>query len=138
MAEGGNRPVLLTILVCDTILRDEQSKKLSLIGLFNRISASQFPCRHMEMHVFVSLTDGHGTCQAQLRLMKRSTDEPLAAIEGKLVFPNPKAIVEMNFDVKGSVFPEPGEYSFDFYVNGDLIGSRPFQVAAAGDGSSTH
>ena len=125
------KPVLLAILVSDLILRDEATKKLSLIGLFNRITAGSFPCRHPEMCVFVSLTDGHGTCPGQLRLVNRATENALAALEGKVAFPNPKAVVEMNFYFRGVVFAEPGEYSFDFYCSGELIGSRPFQVVAA-------
>jgi len=128
MAEKGHRPVLLAILVCDTIIRDEATKKLSLIGLFNRISAAKFPCRHPEMHVFVSLTDGHGTCPAELRLIHRATEQALASLQGMMTFPDPRSVVEMSFPFRGAQFPEPGEYSFDFYTSGELLGSRPFQV----------
>jgi len=128
MATGDHKPVLLSILVCDLVLRDEATKKLSLIGLFNRISAAEFPCRHPQIHVFISLTDGHGTSPAELRLVHRRTEETLAALQGQVHFPSPNAVVEMNFDVHGTMFPEPGQYSFDFFCSGELIGSRPFEV----------
>ncbi len=128
MAPGEHKPVLLSILVCDLVLRDEMTQKLSLIGLFNRISSAEFPCRHPQIHVFLSLTDGHGTCPAELRLVHRRTESVLAALEGEVQFPSPNAVVEMSFDVHGMMFPEPGHYSFDFFCSGELIGSRPFEV----------
>jgi len=121
-------PQLIAILVCDTIIRDQMTQKHTLVGLFNRIGAKRFPYRHGAMHVFVSLTDGHGEPEGELRLVCRQTNEPVVKIRGKLVFPNPLAVVEMTFGLFNAVFPRPGRYSFDLYCNDELVGSRPFDV----------
>jgi hypothetical protein len=34
----------------------------------------------------------------------------------------------MNFELRNTPFPKPGAYAFDFYAEGELIGSRPFMV----------
>lgn len=45
------------ILLCDTALRDEATKKYSLIGLFNRLQSATFPTVMRPFHVFCQLTD---------------------------------------------------------------------------------
>ena len=121
-------PQLIAILVCDTIIRDQMTQKHTLVGLFNRIGVKRFPYRHGAMHVFVSLTDGHGEAEGELRLVCLHTNEPVVKIRGKLVFPNPLAVVEMTFGLFNVAFPRAGRYSFDLYCNGELVGSRPFDV----------
>ena len=121
-------PLLLAILVCDDIIRDEETHKATLVGLFNRITAHQFPCRHPQMSVFVSLTNGHGECSAELRLVQRSTGEAIVSLNGKIAFPGPLAMVDMKFNLHNVTFPTAGRYSFDFFCNGEPTGSRPFEV----------
>ena len=123
-------PELVAILVCDQIIRDVQTNKSSLIGLFNRITAENFPSIHPRIHVFVSLTNGHGTGDGELRCVRRDVDETIGGMKGKIKFPSPLAVVDMNFNIAGIHFPGPGRYSFDFYFNGELLGSRPFEVMA--------
>ena len=132
MTAQETQPELLAILVCDDVIRDVRTHKFSLIGLFNRISARRFPSRHARLHVFVSLTNGHGTCEAELRCVLRDEDQPVGGMKGKIEFPGPLAVVDMNFDIANLTFPKPGRYSFDFYCSGVLLGSRPFDVVPEG------
>ena len=119
---------LLAIIVCDETIRDQATGKHTLVGLFNRISVMTLPNVHPRMHVFVSLTNGHGEAKGELRLVSRATDEVVIKLGGKLIFPDPLAVVEMDFALNNVTFPKPGRYSFDFYCNGELVGSRPFDV----------
>jgi len=122
-------PTLVAILNCDMVIRDEQTHNVSLIGIFNTIHAASFPTVHPRLHVFVSLTDGRGTCQGKLCLVDRETDQVLAENGGQIVFPpDARAVVDMNFELRNIPLPKPGNYAFDFYVEGELIGSRPFAV----------
>lgn len=43
------------ILLCDTAIRDESTKKYSLIGLFNRLQSATFPTVMRPFHVFCQL-----------------------------------------------------------------------------------
>ena len=135
--QPGRAPTLIAILVCDLIIRDEMTHNVSLIGIFNTIYSGEFPCTHPRMHVFVSLTDGRGSCQGRLCLVDRETDEILAETVGDIEFPpDARSVVDMNFELRQAPIPKPGAYAFDFYVEGELIGSRPFaveQVAEADD-----
>ena len=125
-------PTLVAILICDFVIRDERTHNVSLIGIFNTIHAPKFPTVHGRAHVFVSLTDGRGTRQGRLCLVDRETEGILAETLGEIRFPpDGRAVVDMNFELHNIVFPKPGNYAFDFYVEGELIGSRPFAVVKA-------
>ena len=129
-ADTGRAPTLLAILVCDLIIRDEQTHNVSLIGIFNTIHAIEFPTVHARLHVFVSLTDGRGVCNGKLCLVDRETEAVLAETSGEIEFPpDARSVVDMNFELRNTPFAKPGSYAFDFYVEGQLIGSRPFSVA---------
>ena len=129
MTASGRAPTLVAILACDTIIRDELTHNVSLIGIFNTIHAASFPCIHQRMHAFISLTDGRGPCQGRLCLVDRETDNLVAEAAGQLDFPpDARAVVDMNFELRQIPFEKPGQYSVDFFVEGELIGSRPFSV----------
>ena len=121
-------PLLLAILVCDEVIRDERTHKETLVGLFNTIHATSFPCVHSHLNVFISLTNGHGTAPSELRLVRRDTGQALSGFKGSVKFPSPLAVVNVNFDMANAAFPVAGSYSFDFYCHDTLVGSRPFEV----------
>ena len=52
------KPLVLAIILCDSVIREAQTNKLSLIGTFNGIFANHFPCTHPTLSVYIALT-GH-------------------------------------------------------------------------------
>jgi hypothetical protein len=124
-------PTLLAILLCDQIVQDPATGKHSLLGTFSRVSAPDFPCVHPRLQVFVSLTDGHGAATGVLRLVRRGAEPqaPIMETRGGIEFPEPSAVVGLFFNVVNLSLPAPGRYSFDFYCNGALLGSCPFDAA---------
>ena len=130
--QTGHAPTLVAILACDLVIRDEMTHNVSLVGIFNTIQAVEFPTIHARMHVFVSLTDGRGVCDGKLCLVDRETEQICSETQGQIQFPpDGRAVVDMNFELRNIPFEEPGNYAFDFYVQGELIGSRPFVVVQA-------
>ncbi|MBI4613226.1 MAG: hypothetical protein HY720_06405 [Planctomycetes bacterium] len=122
-------PELLAIMVCETVIRDERSKNISLIGTFNAILAPSFPCRHDRLHVYVSITNGRGAYNGEIRLTHYGEQmETLLKAEGNLQMDDPNDIYDLDFEFRGVVFPRPGKYTFEFAANGRMIGSRPFLV----------
>jgi len=127
MTEKPN-PVGLAIVVCDQIIEDKFTSKKSLIGIFNNIGTQNFPCRHPQVCVFVSLTEGRGECAARLRIVHDETNQVVAEVDGKIQFPEIHTVVELNFNLVGLAFPEPGMYSIEFYCDDALILERRFNV----------
>lgn len=126
-----NTPSGLAIVVCDQIIEDKLTSKKSLIGIFNNIASHQFPCRHPQISVFVSLTEGRGECKARLRIAHEESNAAVADVSGPIQFPDVNAVVELVFNLVGLTFPEPGLYAIEFYCDDALVLERRFHVTHA-------
>ena len=122
------KPIVLSINICDTIIRDEITKKVSLVGLFNAIKANTFPSTHSLFHVYVALTNGHGMYKTSLRIIGVDKNEVLVNIDGDLNVVDPLQVIELNIGMQGLRFNRPGKYSVQILCNGEPIGSRDFMV----------
>ena len=129
MNTGKPSPLGIAIVVCDQIIEDKLTSKKSLIGIFNQITAANFPCAHPRVSVFVCLTEGRGDYGARLRIVHEETGAVVADINGPIQFPDANAVVELNFDLIGLTFPQPGLYSIEFYCDDALVLERRFHVA---------
>jgi len=117
-------PVGLAMLLCDYVIEDKQTGKKSLIGLFSNISAKQFPASHYRMNVFIVLCDGHGDYKGELRCVNADTDEEISTMRGPIPFPDPRAVLEFNFEMFGLTFPTPGEYLMQFLCDDEIVIQR--------------
>ena len=122
-------PAGLAIVVCDQIIEDKRTNKKSLIGIFNQIAAGEFPCRHPQLAVFVSVTEGRGRYPVRLRMAHEETAETVVDVNGELELTDVNMVAELGFDLLGVVFPKPGLYSIEFYCDDALILERRFHVA---------
>ncbi len=141
--QGAPGPVVLAINICDTVLREEGTNKVSLIGLFGIIWARKFPCRHPRMYVHVALTDVHGKQDVEVRLVRVADDKPIVGIRGAVELPDPLQVVELTFALANVGFEKPGEYAVEVCGGKSraAIGSRKFHVrqmnAATSEGEET-
>ncbi len=120
-------PKYLAMLICDYVIRDADTQNKSVIGVFNSLFAQKFPVRHDRMHVFVSLTDGHGDYKATLRI-RRADGDTIFSQEGKLGMKDPLAVADLNFQIRGLVIPEAGRYFVEFLCDDELIVDRRFDA----------
>jgi hypothetical protein len=127
-AAGKPTPSVLSINICDSIIRDEATKKVSLIGLFNTINANVFPCVHPLLHVYVALTNGHGKYNTEIRFSSLEDDKPIAGMVGELDFKSPLQVFELNVCWQQLHFNKAGEYVVQVLCEGEYIGERKFRV----------
>lgn len=121
-------PHVLSINICDSVIRDEATKKVSLIGIFNTIKANSLPCKHSLLHAYVALTNGHGKYKTEVRFSHLGEQKPIAAMVGDLEFQNPLQVIELNLRWQNLSFDKDGEYVVEVFCNGSLIGTRRFRV----------
>ena len=121
-------PFVLSINICDTIIRDEVTKKVSLIGLFSVINSNIFPCIHPSLHVYVALTNGHGKYNTEIRFSHIEDGEPIAGMTGELDFKNPLQVFELNICWQQLRFSKPGEYIVQVLCEDAVVGERKFRV----------
>jgi len=120
-------PRALAMVICDMVVRDEQTKNVSLIGLFNAVTGPRLPLRHDRMYVFVSLTNCHGDYECRLQC-KSPDEEVIFEAIGKISLNDPLAVADLNLELRGLVFKVPGSYIFEFYCAGELLIMRRFSV----------
>lgn len=143
MSENGENnqtmpiPVVLSVNICDTSIRDERTKKVTLVGLFNVIGATTFPCTHDQMHVHVAMTNGHGKYKTEIRFTHRKDGTVIVALVGEVEFKTPLQIIELVTEWRRIQFREPGEYDVEVVFNGKLAASRKFMIVNPTEESSS-
>jgi hypothetical protein len=131
------KPLVLAINICDMVIRDELTHKVSLIGLFSVIKAVSFPCTHPLMHIYVALTGGHGTHDMEIRLVRTEDEQPIISMTGSVEFANPLQVHELNLIWQNVAFDKAGEYAVEVCCAKDPvpIGNRKFSVIQTGQKS---
>ena len=122
MAAQKPAPDVLSLIVCDQIITDRMTGKQSLIGMFSRIHARGFPASHPQICIYVTLTEGYGETEFELRIVDANDERP-PIVEGKGIvrFQNPRAIANLALQFHGLTFPASGEYRVQLYSAGELL-----------------
>jgi hypothetical protein len=113
----------------------DASGKLSVLGIFDRISVSQFPAQHGRITLVLRFSAGTseiGGHDVQIRMSDPGGKEVLS-LNGEMQLVGGVAAQDvirvphiLNLD--GLVFHGPGMYSFDVKVNGEHHVSIPLSV----------
>ena len=121
-------PSLNAMLICDLAIREEGSGKISLIGIFENISAIKFPTQHALLCVYAKLIDAQGDYELRLELVRLEDFQVIG--EGRLqaAFADRRVPVEFVFQLAGLVFERPGGYEFRLYANNRSVGQKSFNV----------
>ena len=120
----------------------DSSGKLNLLGIFDRITVSQFPAQHGRISLVIRFIGGAadaGLHQLTIRLLG-PTGEEIVALDGELqVAPGRRSLssglrIPHVLNLDGLVFHEPGSYTFEIIVDGKHQASLPMAV----DGQRTN
>ena len=115
-------PDVLSLILCDQIITDRMTGKVSLIGMFSRVHAPRFPVAHPQLSVFVALTEGYGDTEMRIRVVDANDERPpVVEGHGKVRFQDPRSIAHLALQFHGLRFPEPGEYRVQLYCGNELL-----------------
>ena len=120
------QPEVLAMIVCDQVIRDQITGKMSVIGSFSEIKAGEFPATHNNLAVYVALTEGEGDYEGCLQFTFAETEETLLSIAGRIQLRQPLDVAELHFFIAALPLPRAGKYRFDFLCDGELLKSRWF------------
>ena len=119
------QPILLSAITCNRVIFDKVSGMPSVIDIVQTINAPRYPARHPQIVFFCELTNGHGTTNAKIKLIDaQEEDRTIFEKDGAVQFKDVKEIVTLAMNLQGIVFPRPGEYRFQLFTGGDLLGER--------------
>jgi len=118
-------PLLLSAIICDTVILDALTRKPTIIGIFENISAPRYPARHPRLAFFCEFTNGHGKTKITVRLVDIQQEDKVLfeqAVEAE--FSDVRQVVNLTFDIGGILFPHPGEYRIQVYAGTEFRGER--------------
>jgi len=119
------QPILLSAITCHRVILDKVSEMPSVIDIVQTINAQSYPARCPQIVFFCELTNGHGTTAAKMRLVCNQEEEKVIfEREGTVEFGDVRQIVTLAMDLHGIIFPCPGEYRFQLFTGGVLLGER--------------
>lgn len=136
MSERGSSPAptLVALVLCDQVIDDRLTGKKSAIGLFNVAVVQNVPNRLSQIVVMGSLTEITGPTNVELRLIRDADNAPILATQGTVDAPDPLSTVELIFGMQGIQIPTAGQYAFELWAQGELLGRRRFQVVVGTPG----
>ena len=123
------KPILKAMLLCDQTIVEEGTRKRSLIGLFDRVKAAQFPTMHPSMSVYVQFREIEGTFDFTLELFDLNSAKTVhKAMVKNFKVQDKSRDCELVFNIMSVRFEREGEYEFRIYVNDMIFGQKSFQV----------
>jgi hypothetical protein len=126
------KPIALALFLCDYVIVEERTKKISLIGNFTGVAADRFPTILPPFSIFAVLTDGIGDATIEIGVARLDTAEELFVYRSSLHFPDKLAEVPFHVRLRQCSFPSPGLYQFTLLVDGDWIAQRRIRVHLRG------
>ena len=120
-------PVLVAALVCDVGVTEPHTKKKSLIGIFDRLSASSFPTKRA-VSLYLKIADAQGRYELEIRFIHLNSGNVVAKAEGKLDQSDRLASAEMLIPFPPLHIGEPGRYEFQVWANSTFLGSTTIDV----------
>ncbi len=121
-------PVVKSFLIADAVIQDRMTGKWSVIGLFNRIMAPQFPVMHPTVAIFVKVADAQGRYKVKVEF-RDSEDRVVSAFEGLELEVKDRG-EEVEFGLPTHLLPlqRPGRYHFQLHMNGEYLASARLDV----------
>jgi hypothetical protein len=121
-------PILVSAIICDRVIFDKISGSPSLINIVQHINAPRFPLRYWQLVFFCELTNGHGKTKTRVCLIDEGeNDKVIFEQSGTVEFMDVKQTVTLAVNLQGVMFQHPGEYRFQLFGEGNLLGERRIQ-----------
>ncbi|MGH7144364.1 MAG: DUF6941 family protein [Planctomycetota bacterium] len=124
------KPTVVNMSICDIVLRDQRTNNVSLINLFRQLHTTGLPALHPSLHVYITLTEGHGKYNCELKLLFAADNSLLMSTKGQIDLKDPLAIEDIDFSIHNLRFDREGRYVFEFWCDDFQVGSRFFTLVS--------
>lgn len=123
-----HRPVAIGLTVCERVIVEEATHNVTLVNCFRRLFVRSFPSPPQRLAIYTILTDGHGTRQVRLHVVRLDTLEDVYMRDFQVTFSNPLQEVRLLFRQLELTFPEAGRYEFNLLVDGEPLTRRVIEI----------
>lgn len=121
-------PIVRGLFLCDVLIQDTQTTKVSLINLFDRLRCSDFPAEAKPFVVYALLTNGSGEVNLTAEVESLDGLQVVYTRTMRVRLPYRVAALHVRFNVVGCIFPQPGGYQVVLYANGHPIAQTRLEV----------
>jgi hypothetical protein len=121
-------PLALGLTLCDYVLVEEGTKKVTLVGSFTGVRAGSFPHIPLPFCVYAPLTGGLGEGTLELTVTNLDADEEIYSLVRSIHFPDRFIEVRALFRLHECEFPAAGSYLFTLLVDDEWIAHRRIRV----------
>lgn len=126
-------PLGLGLTLCDYVLIEEGTRKISLIGGLRWLTADSFPYVPPAFFAHAALIDGLGNATIGLRAVSLDMDDEIYLENRPVHFSDRLRELHVVFRVVDCAFPAPGWYVFELLVDGEKVTSRRLRVSPIED-----
>ncbi len=126
---------LQAFLLCDSMMRDAETGKSIISGVFDRIWAEKYPALHASLSVYFRfiLPVAKSTFKMQLDFITPSgLRQSMPELPGSA---GPRGIAEGAISIQGLPLPEPGDYTFELLIDGRRVAGYRLMASLAGEGN---
>jgi hypothetical protein len=125
------KPVAKVVYICDDVVRDSASGKVSVLNLWDTIRFSSddtFPFRLKKLCVFVWWRDGLGTVTTRVDVVHASTRQIVHQTNNCMIrFPSRGRSVFGRYMIQDCEFPEPGKYCVEMFCENEFVDDQVIQ-----------
>ena len=123
------RPAVVPILICDQAIREVGTNKVTLVGIFERISSSVFPFDWVRGGtVYARLTDAQGMYSMRIELVRLEDDQAVGREDFQVTLENRMRVQEIITEFGQLRFEHPGTYEFRLFANDRYLGGAILDV----------
>jgi hypothetical protein len=129
-------PKCKALLLCDQLIVEQGTEKLTLVGVFRELAFPEFPADTDPFVVFVQLVDGIGRYNITVEVLDLEDDAVFARAEvDNLTFPPRPSRINLKLVLKSVSIPHAGKYDLLVLADGAEIDRQQFVVIPKGEPS---
>ena len=123
-------PVVKGVYVCDEVLTDPVSGKVSLLNSFITMRPPDgFPFELAKLSVFIGLRGARGQARLRVEIVQAATNVTVFRTPDRPVnFFDPLVTVYARFRLEQLRFAEPGRYTVEVFSDGDFLDDEVITV----------
>ena len=114
-------PLLVAAVICDTAVEDPNTRKKTLVGIFDRVYVREFPTRR-HLSLYLKITDAVGLYNLQVKFVDVNSGEMLVEVAGELEAADRLASSDFFISMANLKIPSEGRFEFQIWFNGMYIG----------------
>jgi hypothetical protein len=127
-------PVVKSVYVCDEVVRDPDSGKVSVLNLWDTVrppAGTAFPFTLAKMCVFAWMREGRGQVRSRIDIVQASTGELVGRTADRVLDFTHRTTHFANYRFERFAFPEPGYYYIELYCENEFVDDQVVRLLPA-------